>query len=87
MSLWLELDNCLSQLVKALHQNRRAEMRYEHLNAWMTKLHSIYVITLNNETEFITEILEEMETWIFQTSGHRSVEDRSNTEGLRYGMV
>ena len=48
----------------------------------MTKLHSIYVIILNNETEFITEILEEMETWIFQNIGHRSVKDRSNTEGL-----
>jgi hypothetical protein len=31
----------------------------------MTKLHSIYVLILNNETEFITKILEEMETWIF----------------------
>jgi hypothetical protein len=52
----------------------------------MTKLHSIYSIILNNETEFITEILEEMETWIFQNIGRRSVKDRSNIEGLRYGM-
>ena len=53
----------------------------------MTKLHSIDAIVLNNETEFIIEILEEMETWIFQNIGHRSVKDRSNTEGLRYGIV
>ena len=53
----------------------------------MRKLHSIYVIILNNETEFIVEILEEMDTWIFQNIGHLSVKDRSNTEGLRYGMV
>ena len=33
----------------------------------------IYVIILNNETEFITEILEEMETWIFQNLEHRTV--------------
>jgi hypothetical protein len=38
----------------------------------MTKLHSIYAIILNNETEFITEILEEMETWIFQNIGIRT---------------
>ena len=43
----------------------------------MTKLHSIYVIILNNETEFITEILEEMETWKFRTSiGQRSFKYR-----------
>ena len=53
----------------------------------MTKLRSIYVVIVNNETEFITEILEQMETWIFQNLGHRSVKDRSDTEGLRYGMV
>ena len=40
------------------------------------------MITLN-ETEFITEILEEMETWIFQNLGHRSVKDRSKYRGTK----
>ena len=34
----------------------------------------------------IVDILEKMETWIFQNSGHRSVKDLSNTAGLRYGI-
>ena len=41
------------------------------------------MITLNNETEFITEILDEMETWIFQNLGHRSVKDRSKYRGTK----
>ena len=51
------------------------------------KAHSIYVVPLNNETEFITEILEEMQIWIFQNSDNRAVKDRSNIGGARYGMI
>jgi hypothetical protein len=56
----------------------------------MIKLRSIYVIILNNETEFITEILEEnrdLDIPKFRTSIGQRLKDRSNTEGLRYGMV
>ena len=39
----------------------------------MYELRSPTVILLNNETEFITEILEEMQIWIFQNSDLRAV--------------
>ena len=49
-------------------------MGYYYLNAW---LHGIYVKVLNNETQLVRKILDEMDTsikkWIFQNFGYRSV--------------
>ena len=44
----------------------------------MAKFHGIYMTNLNNETEFIVDILGKMDTWIFQNLGYRSVKHLSN---------